>query len=806
MSVKHDIQGIVCDIFRANNETEHFHKKIELLFIINGHIHVVIEDHEYFVGKEEFLLINSDKNHYVYVDEESLVCRFYIAYDMMKEIFDEEYIAFWCNLISNKDPGYEELRSVTRELIMLRMQENEKNGFRCMEKYGRMMDLLTRYYRIEVQPQEKLSEYNSDDHSQEIISYINHHYHEPINLTDLADMRYVSVSTMSRIIKKATGSKFPDYINKIRLQHAIDELLNTNKSVTEIAVDNGFSSPSSFNRVFKDTYGTAPSQYKKSFRSNVAKKQESLTKEDAFHVQKYLDDRMEKKQESLESPVIEIRQGSSRPFEPITTTAISLGAFYQLTNSVVQNQIRQMAEQLGISYIRMWNIFSPKCMIAASPADKSLSFEQIDIVLDFLVSIHVHPFLDLTNHPEVLIKNGQQAFYSHEDSMGFQNREQWNYFLEKLMEHVIFRYGLDEVSSWIFEFGDYSRFSGRDYYGISDAYYSGSQYMDVFSDAWAIIKKHCPDAKVGGPDWVFDGSNSDVDWYIREWERIGIVPDFYCAHMFPYLNINQHSHLSDQGRIMDPDFMIHQIQELTGKLSDIRAPKRPIYITETTYILSNRNAMNDHLNRATNLLHVTRQFQGYADMICFWVATDRLSLHYAPPAILHGGSGLMSKDGIPKPTYYALYFLAKLGQTMLAQGDGYMAVKNGPNNIYILCYNHKNLINEYKYEEENVINVHNVDSMFEDNDSRDIRFMVYGLEPGQEYVIKRHTVNRDHGSVMDEWKHLGYEPEMRGNDIEYLKNVCIPNIRMERRVAEEGQIYLEDRMQAHEMLLLHIYK
>ena len=806
MSAKNKIQGISCDIFRAQNETEHFHKNIELLFIINGHIHVVIEDNEFLVGKEEFLLINSDKNHYIYVDQESLVCRFHIAYEMMKDIFDEEYIAFWCNLISPKEPGYEELRGITRELIMLQMQEQEKNGFRCMEKYGRMMDLLTRYYRIETQQREDLTDYNSDDHSQEILSYINNHYHEPINLTDLADMRYVSVSTMSRIIKKATGSKFPDYINKIRLQHAIDELLNTNKSVTEIAVDNGFSSPSSFNRIFKDSYGTTPSQYKKSFRSNVAKKKESLTKEDAFHVRKYLDDQIESAQDSQKSTVIEIRQTAARAFHPITTQTVSLGAFYQLTSSVVQDQIRKMADQLGLSYIRMWNIFSPKCMIAASPADKTLSFEQIDIVLDFLVGIHVHPFLDMTNHPEVLIKNGQQVFYSREDSMDFENLEQWSYFLEKLVEHVIFRYGLDEVSSWIFEFGDYSRSSGLDYYGTSEAYYAGARYIDVFSTSWKIIKTHCPDAKVGGPDWVFDGGMPDMEMYFREWEETGIIPDFYCAHIFPYLTIDADSNPYYHERNMDPDFMKNQIRELTQRLADLKAPKRPIYITETTYILSNRNAMNDHLNRATNVLQVTNQFQDYADMICFWVATDRLSLHYAPPAILHGGSGLMSKDGIPKPTFYALYFLAKLGATLLARGDGYMAVRNGPNNIYILCYNHKNLNQNYKYEEENVVNVFNVDSMFEDTDERCVRFMVYGLEAGQEYVIKRHTVNQYYGSVMDEWKRLGYEQEMRGNDIEYLKNVCVPHIRMEHRVAEEGQLYLESHMQAHEMLLLHIYK
>ena len=222
--------------------------------------------------------------------------------------------------------------------------------------------------------------------------------------------------------------------------------------------------------------------------------------------------------------------------------------------------------------------------------------------------------------------------------------------------------------------------------------------------------------------------------------------------------------------------------------------------------MSNRNAINDHLFRGTNTLRITNLLQDYADMICFWVATDRQSLHYAPREILHGGSGLMSKDGLPKPAYYALYFLSKLGNRMIGRGAGFLAVQNSPNNIYILCYNHKDLVYDYKYDEEYLVNVYNVDSMFENNFSRNLRFMVHGLEQNQEYVIKRHMVNQDHGSLMDAGTRLGYEPEMRKNDIQYLKSVCVPRIKMEHRVAEEGQIFLEAELKAHEMLLLHIYK
>ena len=805
MTGKTDIHGIICDIFRAKNETEHFQKDVELIFVIEGHIHVVVEGNAFLVEAEELLLINSNRLHYQYVDEEALICRFSISYDLLSNIFQEDYIAFWCNLITAKDPDYQIIREIIREIIMLKINHDKRDGFRLMEQYGKLLNCLTRNYRIQIaEGSHQTGRYNDSDRIQEVLNYINRNYQEPISLAGLADQMYVSVSTLSRIFRKATGVKFPDYVNQIRMHHAIEDLLNTNKSITEIAMDHGFSSPSSFNRVFREIYETTPSQYKKSVRNVRDSEQIELTKDDESQVRKYLDEHSVVDESVEDAPVVDIYPDSGKQYHPVSTQTVSLGAFYQLINSSVQHQIRQMAEQLHLQYIRMWNIFSPKMMIAVSPEEKQLSFEQVDVVLDFLVSIHIHPFLDMTDHPEVVIQNGRKIYFKREDSMGFQNIGQWSYFLEKLISHVVFRYGAEEVSQWIFEFGDYSVEQDTSYYFAGSAYYDGNLYRDVFETAYHIIKSHCPGAQVGGPDWVFDGKELDMAQHFDAWKEMNLYPDFYSVHIFPYVNQNPETFSNE--RNMDPDFLMNQMYEIHSRLKALNAPQRPLYVTETTTILSNRNAMNDHCFRGTNVLRVTNLFQGYADMVCFWVATDRLSLHYAPSGILHGGSGLMSKDGIPKPTYHALYFLSKLSNELLDKGKGYMAVRNAPDSIYILCYNHKNLIYDYKYEEENVVNVYNVDSMFEDNSPVTLRFMVHGLKAGGEYVVKHHIINQEYGSVMDEWRRLGFEPEMRGNDIVYMKNVCIPRIQMGRKVAEEGRIYLEAELLPHEMHLIHIYK
>ena len=216
MRKQFDGRGISCDVIRAKNETEHFHRNFELIFMIEGHITVVIEDTEYVLHPEEMLLINTNKNHHIYVDEDALLCRVNVSYDMLAELLNEKYVSFWCTALSSDAPSYREICDTFHQIILLRMDDNRKDAFRLMEYYGRLLNLLVRNYKISSTGEKKSSEIAESDRMQEILSYINNNYQEPISLVSLADSMYVSVSTLSRIFKKITGVKFPDYVNQVR--------------------------------------------------------------------------------------------------------------------------------------------------------------------------------------------------------------------------------------------------------------------------------------------------------------------------------------------------------------------------------------------------------------------------------------------------------------------------------------------------------------------------------------------------------------------------------------------------------------
>ena len=92
------------------------------------------------------------------------------------------------------------------------------------------------------------------------------HYTEEIRITSLADMAGTSESNFYAIFKKATGTSPIAYLNNYRLSVAAERLIETERSVSEIAYAVGINDPLYFSKLFKRTYGTSPKEYRRIHR------------------------------------------------------------------------------------------------------------------------------------------------------------------------------------------------------------------------------------------------------------------------------------------------------------------------------------------------------------------------------------------------------------------------------------------------------------------------------------------------------------------------------------------------------------
>ncbi|MDD4112215.1 MAG: AraC family transcriptional regulator [Herbinix sp.] len=95
-----------------------------------------------------------------------------------------------------------------------------------------------------------------------IFDYINDNYMEEISLDTIADVAGFSKFHFSRLFKQFTDMSFYDYLNQRRVKEAEKLLLNPNLSITEVAMRSGFSSISTFNRVFKNFKECTPTEFK----------------------------------------------------------------------------------------------------------------------------------------------------------------------------------------------------------------------------------------------------------------------------------------------------------------------------------------------------------------------------------------------------------------------------------------------------------------------------------------------------------------------------------------------------------------
>ena len=89
------------------------------------------------------------------------------------------------------------------------------------------------------------------------------HYRQPLILKNIANSVYVNEKYLGRLFKKQTGKTFHEYLNTIRIINAKKLLKTTNKTVTEIAMETGFSSASYFNRNFLKHTNKTPIEYRK---------------------------------------------------------------------------------------------------------------------------------------------------------------------------------------------------------------------------------------------------------------------------------------------------------------------------------------------------------------------------------------------------------------------------------------------------------------------------------------------------------------------------------------------------------------
>ena len=108
---------------------------------------------------------------------------------------------------------------------------------------------------------------SSMEHIKNAIGYIDKNYMNPIRTDELASVCFLSTGYFCRLFKRVTFKTPWEYLNEVRLSHAVELLVYSDKRIVDVALEVGFSSNSYFIEAFKTAFGIPPGEYRKKHRN-----------------------------------------------------------------------------------------------------------------------------------------------------------------------------------------------------------------------------------------------------------------------------------------------------------------------------------------------------------------------------------------------------------------------------------------------------------------------------------------------------------------------------------------------------------
>lgn len=789
---------------RKTDDT-HLHSDIELFFIMDGSGEFSLEDKKYNMKKEDFIVINPNQKHsFSTRDEKYLAASIYFPYTMLCRMMNREMFFFYCNSVSEENEIISEMRSILKKIVSEQYRGQGNNKLYLTSLYYELLHILTNDFLVNTDDKEyRAEEHKYDDRKNKIAEYVQQNYDRDISLKDLADKLFLSNAYLSKYIKRQFDMNFIEYVNSVRLNHAVSQLLYSDKPLVHIAMDNGFASSAALNKVFKEKYHMTPTEYRNRWRSKEGGKPDPAKEDENVRrqVTSYFTQNMEKprgQSRMLEEQVL-VNRVERRPLDKIWTKMINIGTAADLLDSDMQRHILYLKRTLHFRYVRFWDIHSPEIFMSDGGRQQTWNFDKIDRILDFLVRNELLPYIELRNKPKILIQNRTDRLQMRElDSEP--DEELLRRFMKHLIIHLINRYSASEMEKWYFEIWKTEKDSWQNELEFAEKPQTVPLYLNVFDIIAGTLREYLPNIRIGGGGFALRWGEDHFLDILRQWKTHENLPDFLTIYAYPY---NADTIELEKNQALDVDFIKKELLRTRELMAEADFPVRELHVTEWSFSVSSRNVLNDHCMKGAYLMKNMIDSIGLAEVMGYWVGSDLFADYYDSRWILNGGGGLISKDGIPKPAFYALKFMDSLGNFLLKTGEHCIVTDNGGSNYRIACHNLKSLGYQYGLMGEDKYIVEEVNTLFTDGKKLQLHFELPALKGGR-YILRVYSINQKYGSILDNWSEMGAEEELTIEDVEYLERITVP--RMVRLNCEEknGKLRFDTLLEANEIQFIHI--
>lgn len=248
----------------------HWHQAIELSYTINGKIdEFIIEGKVYKTNAREVLLVNSQEIHSIKVKNPckgSKALTITYTYDFVKSIYPEienEYIKIndKSKFTASQVAAYKYIQKLLDDIVELHFSCNKLKNIDISIKLLELLKILVHDFS-EIDKNRKAQTNRINQQLSLILDFIQCNYRDISSLNDVAKQCHLSKEYLSRFFKKTMGITVGQYIAEIKAQKAYSQIILGKDSLTQVALNNGFSGIRTMDRALLRAYGKKASEIK----------------------------------------------------------------------------------------------------------------------------------------------------------------------------------------------------------------------------------------------------------------------------------------------------------------------------------------------------------------------------------------------------------------------------------------------------------------------------------------------------------------------------------------------------------------
>jgi xylan 1,4-beta-xylosidase len=346
-----------------------------------------------------------------------------------------------------------------------------------------------------------------------------------------------------------------------------------------------------------------------------------------------------------------------------------------------RNDLRSVRDITGFTYIRFHAIFQDEIGVYDEDAQGKpiYNFSYVDQIYDGLLANHVKPFIELSFMPHKLALNlAPHAFWYKPFPSPPKDPAKWAALIEAFTNHLLERYGKDEVETWYFEVWNEPNID----------FWNGkpqqATYFDLYDATALAVKRVDSKLRIGGPAtaqaaWVAD--------FIAHCKEKHVPFDFVSTHV--YGNDSSKDVFGNNTPIPRRDMVARAAKKVYDQVQASAAPGTPIIWSEYNSTYMNQQEVTDSAFMGPWLANHIRESDGLVTMMSYWCFSDVFEEQGVVKTPFYGGYGLIAERGIPKAAFRVFELLHKLGDSRLAvDSENALVTKRADGHLVIALWNY----------------------------------------------------------------------------------------------------------------------